>query len=34
MKLGLRAGFEPEAVFSAEIEHFLDDLPLLLTLIG
>ena len=31
-QLGLGAGFEAEPVFPAEIEHFLDDLPLLVDL--
>ena len=31
-QLGLRAGFEAELVRPAEVEHFLDDLPLLVDL--
>ena len=31
-QLGLRAGLEAEAVLAAEVEHFLDDLPLLVHL--
>ena len=31
-QLGLGAGLEAEAVLAAEVEHFLDDLPLLVHL--
>ena len=31
-ELGFRPGFEPKPVFTAKIQHFLDDLPLLIDL--